>query len=196
MIKNIIMIKTSLIVLFTLLLATCQAGALSYFAIYNVSRIQITPGSEADFSVSIREIGADGGYAMPVFRNVPDGLNVSYSGPLRYILPTAIRSYNCNITAGNIPTGNYSFDTGAYGQNSPYNWKTTYAEVTAPPMPLNVSKNPPESESRPQNYAANTPQNITPAQSSPAPETKPSPGPGALLAIAAVVAAGKMKWKR
>lgn len=121
-----------LIVSILLLLLLAGIGsANSLFKVVDISPIHIYPGSEENFTVTIRSVGGDGAFAQPIF-NTSRGLSASAPGGLRYIVATNGRKYNCTMKAENIKPGNYSFQVGVYAQSAPYNWRTAYLTVEAP----------------------------------------------------------------
>jgi len=172
------------------LLLAGQASANSYFKVVDVSPIKVAPDSEANFTVIIRSEGGSGAFAEPIFKfNATKGLSAEAPGGLKHIVATGSRIYNCTIKAGNIASGNYSFQVGVYAQDAPYSWRTAYATVEAHEKVTNAkliasfsnaSLN--NSFTVQANKSGSRANNSSPAK---------TPGPGVLIAIAALFLASR-----
>lgn len=173
-----------------LLLLAGQASANSYFKVIDVSPIKMSQNSEANFTVIVRSAGGSGAFAEPIFRfNATKGLSAEAPGGLRYIVATGSRIYNCTIKAGDVAPGNYSFQVGVYAQDAPYSWRTAYAIVEASGTVTNIQSNASLSNASLNKSVAFR------ASESESRENKSSPaktpGPGALIAIAALFLASR-----
>lgn len=172
-----------------LLLLAGQAGANSYFKVVDISPIKVSPNSEANFTVILRSAGGSGAFAEPIFKfNTTKGLSAEAPGGLRYIVATGSRMYNCTIKAGDIAPGNYSFQVGVYAQDAPFSWRTAYAIVEVPNItnaPLNATIS-----NAALNNTTTYQANESGSQANKSGPTK-TPGPGVLIAIAAMIIASK-----
>lgn len=118
-----------LIPMLLLLLLADNAGAVGFFRIIDVSPINVSPSSEANFTATVKSYGPDGGYVQLIFRNVTPGISVAYNEGYRYVVATGTRKFNCSVKAGNIAPGNYSFEMGIYAQDAKINWRKAYVNV-------------------------------------------------------------------
>lgn len=173
-----------------LMLLAGQASANSYFKVIDVSPIKVAPNSDANFTVTLRSEGGSGAFAQPVFKfNMTKELSAEAPGGFRYIVATGSRLYNCTIRAGDIAPGNYSLQVGVYAQDAPYSWRTAYAIVEPTNNSINAQLNASVSNSSLNNSAA-VPANESGSEAN---KTSPAktPGPGALIAIAALFLASR-----
>jgi hypothetical protein len=179
------------IVLITLLLLLAgQASANSYFKVVDVSPIKVAPDSEANFTVIIRSEGGSGAYAEPIFKfNATKGLSAEAPGGLRYIVATGSRIYNCTMKAGNIASGNYSFQVGVYAQDAPFSWRTAHAIVEAPQKVTNARLNASVSNASLKNLVT-VQANKSGSRANNSSPVK-TPGPGVLIAITALFLASR-----
>ena len=168
-----------------LLLLACQASANSYFKVVDVSQIKVAQNSEANFTVIIRSEGGSGAFAEPIFKfNTTKGLSAEAPGGLRYLVATGSRIYNCTIKAGDIAPGNYSLQVGVYAQDAPYSWRSSYAIVEASKKAINASLN------ASLNNSATIQSNESGSRANKTGPAK-TPGPGVLIAIAALFIASR-----
>jgi hypothetical protein len=168
-----------------LLLLAGQASANSYFKVIDVSPIKVAQNSEANFTVIIRSAGGSGAFAEPIFKfNTTKGLSAEAPGGLRYIVATGSRIYNCTIKAGDVAPGNYSFQVGVYAQDAPYSWRTAYAIVEASRTVTNTQLN------ASLNNSVTVQANESGSRANKTGSAK-TPGPGALIAIAALFIASR-----
>lgn len=178
--------RISLLLLIVLLLPSLSIAS-SYFRIIDVSPIQLYPGTEANFTVTVRGLGSEGQYVKLLFRDLPPGLLVVEAGGMRYIYPTGTRAFLCRMKAEGAKEGNYSFQIGIVAKDSPYAWRTAFAAV-APERRLALDLNASGSQSASQNA------------SSPAPRAKQgdgsraTPAGGALAAAAALLLARRAAY--
>lgn len=173
-----------------LLLLAGQASANSYFKVIDVSPIKVAPNSDANFTVIIRSEGGSGAFAEPIFKfNTTKELSAEVPGGFRYIVATGSRLYNCTIMAGDIAPGNYSLQVGVYAQDAPYSWRTAYAIVELPKNSINAQLNAPVSNSSLNNSATVQANESGSGTNKPSPAK--TPGPGVLIAIAALFLASR-----
>jgi hypothetical protein len=166
-----------------LLMLAGQASANSLFKVIDVSPIHVYPGSEANFTVTIRSAGGSGAFAEPIF-NTTKGLSADAQGGLKYIVATGSRTYNCTMRAENVTQGNYSFQVGVYAQDAPYSWRTVYAIVQGQRQLMNETMN------KSVMHQANETGSVTNKSSS-----AKTPGTGILFAIAAVILAAARRTR-
>jgi uncharacterized protein (TIGR03382 family) len=172
-----------------LLMISGLSYASYYFVVLNVSPIELEPKSEANFTVSVRGLGSQGGYVQLVFRNLSQGLSVPRAGGTRYVLSLGNRTYNCTMRAGSIEPGNYSFDVGIYAFGAKSAWRKAYVVVRPPAETPQAAAN---------QLLNKTAASLPPAQeraASEGPTERPdhaqaAPGPG----IAAILAVLLLLW--
>ena len=173
-----------------LLLLVGQASANSYFKVVDISPIKVAQNSEANFTVIIRSEGGSGAFAEPIFKfNSTKGLSAEAPGGLRYIVATGSRIYNCTIKTEDVATGNYSFQAGVYAQDAPYSWRAAYAIVEVPKKVANAQMNASASTAS-LNNSVTVQANESGSRANKSGPAK-TPGPGALIAIAALVLASR-----
>jgi hypothetical protein len=178
--------RISLFLLIVLLLPSLSLAS-SYFRIVDVSPIQLYPGTEANFTVTVRGLGSEGQYAKLLFKDLPPGLSVVEAGGMRYIYPAGTRAFVCRMKAEGVTEGNYSLQIGILAKDAPYSWRTAFA-VVSPERKLALDLNASGSQSASQNT------------SSPAPGGKQeegcraTPAGGALAAAAALLLARRAAY--
>jgi len=175
----------SILPLLLLLLLASQASGSFWFRVIDISPINLTPNSEANFTVAVKGLGSQGSYVQLVFKNMSQGLNISCPKLIKYVLPAGVTKYNCTIRAEDIAPGNYSFvvDVAAFG--APSGKKTAYVEVLAGRAA--EAKEPQQEAIQKETQASEA------NQTSASPQAKATPGPGAALAaLAAMLAARRM----
>jgi len=123
--------KTAFLILSLLLflLLAVQASGSFWFQVIDISPINLTPNSEADFTVAVKGLGSQGSYVALVFKNMSQGLDISCSKQIKYVLPAGVTKYNCTIKAGDIVPGNYSFVVDVAASGSPSGKKTAFVQV-------------------------------------------------------------------
>ncbi len=194
--RQYILMKTELSVLLIplLLLLAGQASASYWFQVTDISPISMTPNSEANFTVSVKGLGSQGAYVELVFQNMSQGIDTSCEKLIEYVFPTGTTKYNCSVTSGDIPPGNYSFVVDVAAAGAPSGKKTAYVDVVAamagttieptiePQMNLSETENPSESMQESEGPS------ITQAnQTSAEPMTNETPGLEAVPAIFALL---------
>ncbi len=121
----------SLILIPLLLLLAGLAGASFWFQVIDVSPIEVTPGSEANFTVSVKGLGSERAYVELVFKNKTEGLDFSCPKMIKNVFPAGVTKYNCTVKAADVPPGNYSFVVDAAARGSPSGKKTAFINVHA-----------------------------------------------------------------
>ncbi|MGB3944632.1 MAG: hypothetical protein WBK88_07570 [Methanothrix sp.] len=113
-----------------LLLIAGQAEASVFFKIVEVPAVQVSPGEEAGFTVSIQNLGSQSGYAGLIFRNIPEGLSIVGPRCTKWVDSGTMREFDCQlmVEAGDVPPGNYTFEVGIVAAGAPPGW--TGVEVT------------------------------------------------------------------
>ncbi len=199
--KNIV----SLLLIFIFLFFTGLTSASYWFQVIDVSPISMESNSDENFTVTVKGLGSEGAYVQVVFRNMSEGLSIASSDRLRYVFPAGTTRFNFTMRAGDIAPGNYSFEVGTVGKSSLPGWKKAYVDVVNGGNVETDVMLPPGNETAQHNIseapavlaeAANASEG--PMQSTP-PSTQSQergmPGPGAALAIAALLLMGR-KLKR
>jgi hypothetical protein len=121
----------SLLLIPLLLLLAGQAGASFWFQVIDVSPIEMTPGSEANFTVSVKGLGSERAYVELVFKNKTEGLDFSCPKMIKNVFPAGVTEYNCTVKAADVLPGNYSFVVDAVARGSPSGKKTAFINVLA-----------------------------------------------------------------
>lgn len=195
--KNIV----SLLIFLIFLLLAGDAVASYWFQVIDVSPIRMEPNSDANFTVDVKGLGSEGAYVQVVFRNMSEGLSISSQDKLRYVFPTGTTRFSFTLRAEDIAPGNYSFEVGTVGKSSLPGWRTAYVDIVeADTMGTNEIL-PPGRETAPQNISeppvapeATAQATNDSGQPAPSQQERGMPGPGAVLAIVALLlAAGKKR---
>jgi len=192
--------KTHISLLFIplLLLLAGLAGASYWFQVINVTPIELTPNSEANFTVSVKGLGSERAYVELIFKNMTEGLDFTCPKMIKNVYPAGVTKYNCTVKAANVMPGNYSFVVDVAARGSPSGKKTAFINVLAAKGGAAME---PEKQAIPtkpmvQAYnASGTGQgNQTPAEAPAKQEAQKTPAPGAMVAIfAMLVAMRRMK---
>ena len=106
------------VLLLPILLLSCSADASGgWFKVINVTPIEMTANSEANFTVLVKGMGGEGAYVELVFRNRSEGFDFTCPKMIKNVFPAGVTDYNCSVKAGDVAPGNYSFvvDTAAPG---------------------------------------------------------------------------------
>jgi len=100
-----------------LLLASPVDAAGGWFKVINVTPIEMTANSEANFTVSVKGMGGERAYVELVFRNRSEGFEFVCPKMIKNVFPAGVTDYECSVKAGDVAPGNYSFivDTAAPG---------------------------------------------------------------------------------
>lgn len=161
--------------LLALLLAGLASGSY-WFKVIDVSPINLTPNSEANFTVAVKGLGSQGGYVQLVFKNMSQGLNISCQKITKYVFPTGVTKFNCTISAGDVAPGNYSFEVASAAKGSRASKMTAYVEIEAVNQSITAGSQSPDAN----------------AAASPI-ETKNVPGPGIAAAFLALLLAARRR---
>lgn len=118
-----------LIILFSLL--SGQAGASFWFQVIEITPIEMTPNSEANFTVSVKGMGSERAYVELVFKNMTDGFDFSCPKMIKNVFPAGVTQYNCSVKTADMQPGNYSFVVDVAAKGSPSGKKTGFITVLA-----------------------------------------------------------------
>jgi hypothetical protein len=175
----------SILPLLLLLLLAGQASSSFWFKVIDISPINLTPNSEANFTVAVKGLGSQGSYVDLVFKNMSKGLDISCPKLIKYVLPAGVTKYNCIIKAGDIAPGNYSFVVDVAAKGSPSGKMTAHVEVLSGGIGIAQAKEPPQEavQKETQAFKAN--------QTSASPPAKTTPASGAALAALTVLLASR-----
>jgi hypothetical protein len=174
----------SVLLILLLLLLAGQATASFWFKVIEVTPIEMTPHSEANFTVSVKGLGSERAYVELVFKNKTEGIDFICPKMIKNVYPTGVTKYNCSVKAADVPPGNYSFVVDVAATGSPSGKKTAFINVVAAKSPAAIE---PERSSMPtgpmlQTYNGNN-GNQTPAKEPPAQKTPASGVVAAILAM-------------
>jgi len=117
------------ILIFLLFLMVGQADASYWFKVINVTPIEMTANSEANFTVSVRGLGSERAYVELVFKNKTEGFNFGCSKMRKNVFPGGVTDYECTLSAGDVPAGNYSFIVDLSAKGAPSGKKTAFINV-------------------------------------------------------------------
>ena len=178
----------SLLLILLLLLLAGQAGASYWFKVIDVTPIEMTPNSEANFTVSVKGLGSERAYVELVFKNKTEGLDFTCPKMIKNVFPAGVTKYNCSVKAADVPPGNYSFVVDVAAKGSPSGKKTAFINVLAAKSDAAIE---PEKQPMPtgpmlQAYNGSMAEqgNQTPAKE---PQAQKTPAPGAVTAILATL---------
>ncbi|NLH22760.1 MAG: hypothetical protein GX463_11430 [Methanothrix sp.] len=109
--------RLAILLLPLLLLAGPVDASGGWFKVINVTPIEMTANSEANFTVSVKGMGGERAYVELVFRNRSEGFDFTCPKMIKNVFPAGVTDYECSVKAGDIAPGNYSFvvDTAAPG---------------------------------------------------------------------------------
>ena len=179
--------QISLILLTLILMLAGETSASYWFKVIDISPINLTPNSKADFNVAVKGLGSQGAYVELVFKNKSQEFNISCEKKIKYVFPAGLTKYNCTVEVGDVAPGNYSFVVDVSARGSPSGKKTAYVEVMAAQgdhaiEPLsNAARSQTLRESEQETKASEANQTST------MPESKKTPTPGAALASLAIL---------
>jgi hypothetical protein len=143
---------TSILLILLLLLLAGQANASYWFKVTEISPITMMPNSEANFTVSVKGLGSQGGYVQLIFLNKSQGIDTSCDKLIKYVFPTGTTKYNCSVKSADIPQGNYSFVVDVAAKGAPSGKKTAYVNVvvagTGEAIESRMDQNAPENQSQ------------------------------------------------
>jgi hypothetical protein len=184
----------SLLLIPLFLLLAGLAGASYWFQVIDVTPIEMTPNSEANFTVSVKGMGSDRAYVQLVFKNITEGLDFSCDKIIKNVFPAGVTKYNCTVRADDMATGNYSFVVDVAATGSPSGKKTAFINVVEAKSGAAIVTENESMSAGPmlQTYQGLTADegNQTPADT-PAeePQSQETPAPGAMAVILAFVLA-------
>ena len=116
---NLLSMKNTLaVVLLPILLLAGPADASGgWFKVINITPIEMTANTEANFTVSVKGMGGERAYVELVFRNKSEGFDFTCPKMIKNVFPAGVTDYNCSVKAGDVAPGNYTFvvDTAAPG---------------------------------------------------------------------------------
>ena len=114
-----------------LLLLAGLAGASYWFQVIDVTPIEMTPNSEANFTVSVKGLGSERAYVELVLKNKTEGLDFACPKMIKNVYPTGVTKYNCTVKAADVSPGNYSFVVDVAARGSPSGKRTAFINVLA-----------------------------------------------------------------
>lgn len=117
------------LVLLSLLLLAGPADASGWFKVINVTPIEMSANSEANFTVSVKGMGGERAYVELVFRNRSEGFDFTCPKMIKNVFPAGVTDYNCSVKAGDVATGNYSFVVDAAAPGARPGKLTAYINV-------------------------------------------------------------------
>lgn len=176
----------SLLLIAVLLLLAGQAGASFWFKVIDVTPIEMSPNSEANFTASVKGLGSERAYVQLVFNNSNEGLTIYCPKKIKNVFPQGVTQYNCTAKAEGVAPGNYSFvvDTAAAGARP--GKMTAFINVIGPESDVAMKpeggNQTAEIAAKPQAEEAQSPAE-TPAE----PQAKGTPAPGPMAAILALL---------
>jgi len=183
----------SLLLIPLLLLLAGLAGASYWFQVINVTPIEMTPNSEANFTVSVKGLGSERAYVELVFKNKTEGLDFTCPKMIKNVYPAGVTKYNCTVKAADVMPGNYSFVVDVAAKGSPSGKKTAFINVLAAkggaamePEKQAISLGP---ALQSYNSSGTDRGNQTPVEAPARQDAQKTPAPGAMTAIFAVLVA-------
>jgi hypothetical protein len=176
------------VLLITLLsLLAGQAGASFWFQVTNITPIEMTSNSEANFTVSVKGMGSERAYVELVFKNKTDGFDFSCPKMIKNVFPAGVTQYNCSVKAADVPPGNYSFVVDVAAKGSPSGKKTGFINVLAEDGGRAIEPKAGSMPTGPTLQAYNASQADEGAAKGPLAQTQNAPAPGAAAAILAML---------
>jgi hypothetical protein len=128
----------SLLIISILLLLAGQAEASHWFVVINVTPIEMTPSSEANFTISVKGLGSERAYVQLVFKNKTEGFDFSCDKMIKNVFPAGVTKFNCSVRAADLPPGNYSFVVDVAATGSPSGKKTAFINVVEPEKEMDL----------------------------------------------------------
>jgi len=182
------------ILLFLLLMG--QAGSSFWFQVIDVTPIEMTPGSEKNFTVSVKGMGSERAYVELVFKNKSEGFDFSCPKMIKNVFPAGVTEYNCTVKAADVQPGNYSFVVDVAATGSPSGKRAAFINVLAAKRDAAIEQEVVSMPTGPvlQTYNASEAHegNQTTAKE---PLSQKTPAPGTIVAILAMLLVlQKMKW--
>jgi hypothetical protein len=186
---NPMLMKThiSLLLIAVLLLLAGQAGASFWFKVIDVTPIEMSPNSEANFTASVKGLGSERAYVQLVFNNSNEGLTIYCPKKIKNVFPQGVTQYNCTTRAEGVAPGNYSFVVDVAAAGAPSGKMTAFINVIGPESDVAIepeggNQTAAEISAKPQADATQTAAE-TPAK----PQAKGTPAPGAMAAVLALL---------
>jgi hypothetical protein len=181
----------SVLIITILLLLAGQAGASFWFQVINITPIEMTANSEANFTVSVKGMGSERAYVELVFKNKTDGFDFSCQHLIKNVFPAGVTQYNCSVKAADVLPGNYSFVVDVAATGSPSGKKTGFINVLAADggrsMEPEAGSMPTGQTSQGNDASQNAPQADESAAKESAAQTQNTPALGAAAAIIAML---------
>jgi hypothetical protein len=182
----------SLLLVPFLLLMAGLAGASFWFQVIDVTPIEMTPNSEANFTVSVKGMGSERAYVQLVFKNIAEGLDFTCDRRIKNVFPAGVTKYNCTVKIADLPPGNYSFVVDVAATGSPSGKKTAFINVVEAKSGAAIV---PENKATPDEPMLKTYQGLTADEENQTPADTPAeeaqgqetPAPGAMAAILALL---------
>jgi len=188
------------ILMILLFLLAGQADASHWFKVINVTPIEMTANSDANFTVSVRGLGSERAFVELVFKNKTEGFNFACQKMIKNVFPGGVTDYNCTLSAGDVAAGNYSFVVDVSAKGAPSGKKTAFINV------VDRAKAGPEIETDARAESLENPGNSEAANQTPqeamsgdeaGEEAEKTPMPGALTAVfCLLVLLSRMKRER
>lgn len=164
-----------------------QCAATSYFKVIEYSDVRVAAGGMTNFSVTIQNIGGTGTYARVIFKNLPEGINISNATRARYVYPAGKMKFDLVMDARLASPGDYTSEVGIAAKGSPYNYRPFNLTVYSVP-----SSTGPSVEAAPEVSTENRSENASGSEGSAEGQNTSTPGPSALLTIAIAAIAGRI----
>ncbi len=178
----------SILLILLLLFLVGQAGSSFWFQVIDVTPIEMAPGSEANFTVSVKGMGSERAYVELVFKNKSEGFDFSCPKMIKNVFPAGVTKYNCTVRAGDAQPGNYSFVVDVAATGSPSGKKTAFINVLAAKRDAAIEQEVVSMPTGPvlQTYNASEAHegNQTTAKE---PLSQKTPAPGTIVAILAIL---------
>jgi hypothetical protein len=100
-----------------------------WFKVINVTPIEMTANSEANFTVSVKGMAGERAYVELVFRNMSEGFDFTCPNMTKNVFPAGVTDYNCSVRAADVAPGNYSFVVDAAAPGARPGKMTAYINV-------------------------------------------------------------------
>lgn len=177
----------SILLIAILVLLASLASASFWFKVIDVTPIEMSPNSEANFTVSVKGLGSERAYVELVFRNLTEGLTLYCPKKIKNVFPQGVTKYNCTAKAGDVAPGNYSFVVDVAAAGAPSGKKTAFINVIAAKSDAAIqlesgNQTAAEMPAEPQGEGTQTAAK-TPAD----PLSKRTPAPGAMATVLALL---------
>jgi hypothetical protein len=170
-----------------LLLLVGQAGASFWFQVIEITPIEMTANSEANFTVSVKGLGSERAYVELVFKNISDGLHISCPKMIKNVFPAGVTQFNCSVNAADVPPGNYSFVADVAAKGAPSGKKTGFINVLAKDSVQTIQQQDSSMASEPTQQGDSASQDERGASEEPLAQSRNIPAAGAVAAILAML---------